>query len=125
MNFLARPLFRVASVSASLAYYEKLGFKPCWTFELEGETIIAQVEWGDATIILDSRTSLPKAAGRSVLSLTLHEEGKLGELHEGLRSAGAIIMAEPFKVAWDPKIFQIDVADPDGNLLVFWGTIPD
>jgi hypothetical protein len=123
-EFFVRPVFLVKDVAASLIYYrEQLDFETRWEHG-ENAPIIAEVERDGFSIILDSRSVLPKAQGRSVLSLSLHRPGQLGALHRELAGRGAKILAPPFAVVWQANTFQFDVEDLDGNILMFWGDTP-
>ena len=121
-KYFIRPVFRVRDVAASVAYYcEKLGCQKRWDHGVDGP-IIAEVERGDLSVILDSGSVVPKPAGPSVLTLSIQN---LGELHRELAGRGASIVAPPFEVIWQKNTCQFDVEDLDGNLLVFWGDKPD
>jgi catechol 2,3-dioxygenase-like lactoylglutathione lyase family enzyme len=123
----ARPVVRVTNLARSLAYYcEKLGFVTDWD-EGGPESAIAQVSRGGFALILDRNTYFPKAAVPSVISLTLHDGPQrpgLADLHRALVSAGANVTKAPFKVHWDPHVYELNVEDPDGNVLMFWGHMP-
>jgi hypothetical protein len=117
-KYFIRPLFRVRSIAASVVYYcEKLGCRKRWDHGADGP-IIAEVERGDLSVILDSGSALPKPAGPSVLTLSIEN---LIELHRELVGRGANIVTAPFEVVWQKNTCQFDVEDLDGNLLVFWG----
>ena len=123
-KYFARPVFRVRNVAASIAYYcEKLGCKKRWDHGHDGP-IIAEVERDDLSVILDSGSVLPKPAGPSVLTLSLHAPETLGQLHRELAGRGARIVAPPFAVVWQDNTYQFDVEDLDGNILTFWGEKP-
>ena len=120
-KYFIRPVFRVRDVVASVAYYcEKLGCRKRWDHGADG-AIIAEVERGDLSVILDSGSVVPKPAGPSVLTLSIEN---VSELHRELIGRGANIVTPPFDVIWQKNICQFDVADLDGNLLVFWGDKP-
>jgi hypothetical protein len=95
----------------------KLGCRKRWDHGADGP-IIAEVERGDLSVILDSESVVPKPAGRSVLTLSIEN---LSELHRELVGRGANIVTPPFEVVWQKNTLQFDVEDLDGNLLVFWG----
>jgi predicted enzyme related to lactoylglutathione lyase len=120
-KYFVRPVFRVRNVAASVAYYcEKLGCTKRWDHG-EPEPIIAEVERGDLSVILDAASVVPKPAGPSVVTLSIDN---LSELHRELVARGASIVAPPFEVVWQKNSWQFDVEDLDGNLLVFWGANP-
>jgi hypothetical protein len=123
----ARPVFRVSDVAQSIAYFcEKLGFDKDWD-EGGPESAIAQVSRSGVELILDKQTYFPKAGVPSVISLTLFDSPDrpaLDVLHREFVSAGAKVTKAPFKVHWDPNVFEMDVEDLDGNVLMFWGYMP-
>ena len=120
-KYFIRPVFRVRDVAASVAYYcEKLGCSKRWDHGTDG-LIIAEIERGDLSVILDSDSVVPKPSGPSVLSLSVEN---LIELHRELVGRGANIVTPPFDVVWQKQTLQFDVEDLDGNLLVFWGAKP-
>jgi catechol 2,3-dioxygenase-like lactoylglutathione lyase family enzyme len=120
-KYFIRPVFRVRNVAASVAYYcEKLGCRKRWDHGADGP-IIAEVERGDLSVILDSGSVVPKPAGPSVLTLSAE---KLIELHREFVERGANIVTPLFEVVWQENTYQFEVEDLDGNLLVFWGDKP-
>jgi predicted enzyme related to lactoylglutathione lyase len=120
-KYFIRPVFRVRDVAASVAYYcEKLGCSKRWDHGADGP-IIAEIERGDLSVILDSESAVPKPAGPSVVTLSVDN---LIELHRELVGRGANIVTPPFEVVWQANTLQFDVEDLDGNLLVFWGGKP-
>ena len=80
-KYFIRPVFRVRDVAASIAYYcEKMGCTKRWDHGADGP-IIAEVERGDLSVILDSKSAVPKPAGPSVLTLSIEN---LSEMHREL-----------------------------------------
>jgi hypothetical protein len=78
--------------------------------------------------MLDKDTYFPKPGSPSVITLTLNdvpERPALGTLHREFLAAGARVTRAPFKVHWDPNVYEMNVEDPDGNVLMFWGHVPD
>jgi len=123
-EFYARPVLKVRDVRKSLDYYcGTLGFTKAWEHG-DGNPIIAQVNRNGLDLILDSDSVIPRAGLPTVISLSLHEPEKLGALYLELKGRGAEIPAPPFEVPWEKGLFQFQVQDPDGNLLVFWGQKP-
>lgn len=121
-KYFIRPVFRVRDVVASVEYYtEKLGCTKRWAHGTDG-LIIAEVERGDLSVILDSGSVVPKPAGSSVVTLSVDN---LIDLHRELVERGANIATPLFEVIWQKDAYQFDVEDLDGNLLVFWGGKPD
>jgi uncharacterized glyoxalase superfamily protein PhnB len=124
-EFYTRPILRVHDVRASIAYYcGQLGFEKVWDFGGDA-LIIAQVSRSGLDVILDAESVIPRPATPSVLSMTLHEGEKLGALHQELTDRGAKIVSPPFEVVWQKDVYQFDVEDLDGNILVFWGAKPE
>lgn len=120
-----RPVFRVARLEASVAYYrDRLGFEVDWLDNSTRPPTCAQVSRDGITVILDERASFPKAAVPSVLSVTLDDSPaapRLEELHQDLVRSGGRIVRGPFAVPWDEELRQMDVEDLDGNVLMVWG----
>ncbi len=124
-EFYLRPIFGVEDLGRSLVYYcDTLGFEKAWEFG-EAAPIIAQVGRNGLDLILDAGSVIPRPAGRSVASMTLHAPEQLGSLHRQLADRGARIGQAPFEVSWQAGLYQLDVLDPDGNVLVFWGDAPE
>jgi hypothetical protein len=100
----AAPIFRVANIGASLAYYvEKLGFEH---------------NWGDSGLASVSRD-------RCTIFLCEWEQGQpgtwawvgvqdAGALHEELIARGAKIRVPPTNYAW---AYEMQVEDLDGNVI--------
>jgi predicted lactoylglutathione lyase len=79
------------------------------------------------TLMLDKDTYFPKPGSPSVITLTLNdvpERATLDTLHREFVAAGAHVTRAPFKVHWDPNVYEMNVEDPDGNVLMFWGHVP-
>jgi uncharacterized glyoxalase superfamily protein PhnB len=127
-EFWTRPLLRVRNLQDSLRYYrDRLGFVDDWIDGTSSPPTCAQVSRNGVTVILDERAYFPKAALPSVLSVTLNdavEAPALDALHRELLASGATIRRAPFKVVWDEHVHELDVEDPDGNVLAFWGYMP-
>ena len=122
----ARHVFRVNDLATSVAFYcERLGFTQDW---MEGgdDPAVAQVSRLGVTVILDKQAYWPKAGVPSVISLTLNDVPQrpaLDTLHGEFVAAGAHVAKAPFKVHWDPHVYEMNIEDPDGNVLMFWGHI--
>jgi hypothetical protein len=122
-QFFVRPILQVRDVAASIPYYcDKLGFAKRW--EHGDPLIIAGIERAELSLILDSASAIPRPATPSVITVTLHRPETLGDLHRDLAARGARILQAPFPTVWQPSIYQFDVEDLDGNILVFWGAKP-
>ncbi len=124
-EFYMRPILCVRDVPASTRYFcEKLGFDRSWAFP-DDSPIIAQVGRNGLDLILDSESSIPRAATPSVLSMSLHDPASLGALYRDFSSRGALTQGPPSAVSWQEGVFQLEVHDLDGNVLLFWGDEPD
>ena len=124
-EFYARPIFRVRDVERSITYYcQKLGFTSSWKSG-DDRPIIAQVGRNGLDVILASGAVTPSAGLPSVLSMSLHQPGNLRALHRELLDRGARIVSAPFEVDWQEGTYQLEVEDPDGNVLIFWGSGTD
>ena len=123
-EFYTRPILAVGDVTASVEYYcEKLGFTKMWSAP-DTNPIIAQVGRNGLEIILDSQSLIPKSSVPTVLSMTLHQAEQLGSLYHEFKSLGVKITVTPFEVVWEKGLYQFDVEDLDGNILIFWGDEP-
>ena len=123
-EFYVRPILSVRDLAASTQYFcEKLGFGRDWEFP-DDDPIIAQVGRNGLDLILDSKSSIPRARNPSVLSMSLHDAGALGTLYQEFSSRGAVTNGPPSEVSWQQGVFQFEVHDLDGNVLVFWGDKP-
>lgn len=84
-KYFIRPAFRVRNVAARGACYcEKPGWSTRWDHGDDGP-IIAKVERGNLSVILDSESAVPKPAGPSALTLSAEN---LVELHRELVKRG-------------------------------------
>ena len=98
------PIFRVADLAASLAYYtEKLGFTQNW-----GDAGLVSVSRGDCTIFL---TVWDQGCRGTWVWLGVDDTGTL---HEELVARGARIRFPPTNYDW---AFEMQVEDLDGNVL--------
>lgn len=122
-----RPVFRVASLTSSIAYYrDQLGFEVDWLDQSGSVPTCAQVSRDGLDLILDENAAFPKASPPSVLSVTLDDSPTspaLEELHRELVRSGGRVVRSPFKVVWDAQVHEMDIADLDGNVLMFWGHV--
>jgi catechol 2,3-dioxygenase-like lactoylglutathione lyase family enzyme len=122
----ARHVFRVNDLARSVVFYcGRLGFTQDW---IEGgdDPAVAQVSRLGVALILDKHAYWPKAGTPSVISLTLNDlsdRPALDVLHRELVASGANVTKAPFKVHWDPHVYEMNVEDPDGNVLMFWGHV--
>ena len=121
-----RHVFRVSDLRASIAYYcDRLGFTQDWA-EGGDDAAVAQVSRPGVTLILDKSAYWPKAGAPSVISLTLNDVPQrpaLDALHREFVAAGANVTKAPFKIHWDPNVSEMNIEDPDGNVLLFWGHV--
>ena len=121
-EFYARPVFAVANVAASVAYYcEKLGFDKHWKSRDSPDVplIIGQVGRQGIDIILDGGTKMARPAQPSVLSLSLHPPSLLGALYREFEQLGAILTGPPVAAHWQKGIWEFHAKDLDGNVLSF------
>ena len=127
MTHWPRPVFQVDSLDESVAYYrDKLGFVVDWLDQSGDVPACGQVSRNGVTLILNQNASFPTASTPSVVSVTLDDSPTapgLERLHQELTRSGARMTREPFKVGWDAHVHQMDVADLDGNVLMFWGHV--
>jgi uncharacterized glyoxalase superfamily protein PhnB len=109
-----RPVFHVAEVPASIAFYrDRLGFTEGWNFNEDGRVVVAQVERDGCAIILSSQW--PEKRGKSLLFVSLGD----GSL-ETMNAARADLEARGAPVTdgqWGYRLFV--ATDPDGNQLFF------
>ncbi len=113
-DWYARPVFHVADVPASIAFYcDRLGFTEAWKFEDGGTVFVAQVERDGCAIIFSSQW--PDKRGKGLLFVSLGD-GSLKTVNAAradLEARGA-----PVKDGhWGYRLFVVD--DPDGNQLFF------
>lgn len=110
----ARPVFHVADVPASIAFYrDKLGFTEEWKFEDDGKVFVAQVERDGCAIIFSSQW--PEKRGKGLLFVSLGD-GSLATMNAAradLEARGAPVTDGQ----WGYRLFV--VTDPDGNQLFF------
>lgn len=106
-------VFVVRDLDASLAYYrEALGFDVAFTW---GEpTYYAGVCRGAVTLHLQAASRTPRPPGASSLCVFV---GSADDVHRELRGRGARVLKEPATYPYGMRDF--DVADLDGNTLVF------
>jgi catechol 2,3-dioxygenase-like lactoylglutathione lyase family enzyme len=113
-DWFARPVFHVADVPASIAFYrDRLGFAEGWTFDEGGKVFVAQVERDGCDIILSSQWFDKRGKGLLFVSLG---DGSL----ETMNAARADLEARGAPVTdgqWGYRLFI--VTDPDGNQLFF------
>ena len=111
-------VFAVVDIAASLAYYESaLGFETAFTW---GEpTYYAGVCRGDVTIHLQAASHAERPVGASVLYVFVDDANAV---HAELRERGARILKPP--ATYDYGLVDFDVADPDGNRVVYASEAP-
>ena len=122
-EFLMRPIVEVADVEASVEYYcSKLGFEKVWSHGDE-KLVIAQVQRRGIELILQHGSVVPSSKSPAVIAMSMYAENRLGDLHEELTKRGAVIRKPPFPVIWQHGVYQMEIEDLDGNLLLFWGEL--
>ena len=120
-EFYMRPVLFVENVEARARYYcEKLGFSKSY-----GDRLFAQVERNGLEIMLGQRDLDPSGSSNTVLSQSLRDPDRLGDLYQLLKKRGARVSSEPYEVAWQHGTYELRVEDVDGNVLLFWGNKPD
>ena len=75
-------------------------------------------------IMLGQKELEPDAPTGTVLSMSLYDPGRLDELYRRFHDCGAKIVSRPQEVTWQEGTLEFRVKDPDGNLLLFWGSGP-
>lgn len=110
-----RPIFGVADLQTSLAYYrDRLGFTIDWEYGEPAD--FASVTRGDTTIFLGEvghgQVGQAAHAGGGALWVTTRE---VDRLHAELKKHGAIVKLPPTDMPWGAR--ELHVADPDGNVL--------
>ena len=124
-DFWMRPVLSVANVRESIDYYcNKLGFSLAWSSGDESKLWIAEVQRPGVELILQNGTSVQSSSVPSVLALELHTHLSLQRLHDELVARGALVRKAPFAVEWQADVYQMEVEDLDGNVLLFWGDLP-
>lgn len=113
INFhYSSPIFRVSDLSASLEYYKtKLGFYSDWIYE----KIIASVSRDSASIWICQGD---QGNGKAWVYIGV---GDVKKLYEELKSSGAIVRQKPTNFPW---AMEIQIEDPDGNVIRF-GSEPE
>jgi catechol 2,3-dioxygenase-like lactoylglutathione lyase family enzyme len=115
------PFLYVQSVSASIAFYEKLGFTLHNTFARDGgpEPTWAWLESGAAAPLMLARATEPVIASQQAVLFYLYCDDVAGK-HAELTSAGVECgpIASPF---YAPK-GEFRVTDPDGFMLMITHT---
>jgi catechol 2,3-dioxygenase-like lactoylglutathione lyase family enzyme len=120
-DFWTKPIFSVANLQASIEYYEtKLGFTLRWR---SGESA-AEVERAGINLVLSCGSNLPSSRVPGVISAELYDHIQLDQLHADFVLRGASVCRAPFPVGWQPRVHQLEIADLDGNILLFWGDLP-
>jgi hypothetical protein len=119
-EFYMRPILFVDDVEASVGYYcDQLAFSKSY-----GDATFAQVERNGLEVMLGHKELEEGTTTKAVLSMSLRDPGKLGELHRQFRDCGAKIVTPPIEVQWQKGTFELRGEDLDGNLLLFWGNKP-
>jgi catechol 2,3-dioxygenase-like lactoylglutathione lyase family enzyme len=110
-RWYSRPVFFVASVERSIAFYtEKLGFTVGSSYEDEGKMLVAQVSREDCDMLLNCQQPEKTGRGRMFISLDV---GVLRTLRAEFENRGA-----PIEDGWWGYDTMI-IKDPDGNELFF------
>lgn len=119
-DWIARPVFHVADVGASLRFYtERLGFTSPWQHKEQGHPVVAQVERDGCALILASTWA--EKAGKGTLFVSLDpqpwskeaEAAALDALRAEFEAAGVAVR----EGHWGYRVVAAE--DPDGNTLLF------
>ena len=111
-----RPILTVGDLKASTRYYrEALGFKLDWDWGDPPD--FASVSRGDGILFLCQGCQAPRGAWTMLFTRNVDK------LHEEFRKRGAEIRMAPTDMPWGLR--EMQVADPDGNVLRFGSGIDD
>lgn len=113
-DWFARPVFHVADVKRSIAFYTgTLGFAEAWRHEESDALLVAQVERDGCAIILSSQW--PEKIGKGLVFVSLGDGSvtTVDAARAELEGRGAVARDGE----WGYRLFVVD--DPDGNQLFF------
>ncbi len=111
-----RPILTVADLAASTRYYrEKLGFRLDWEYGEPPD--FASVSRGEAVLFKCQGCQGHPGAWSMVFTRDVDK------LHEELRKRGATIQMAPKDQPWGMR--EMQVRDPDGNVIRFGSAIRD
>ena len=106
-----RPIFGVANLRASIAYYrDVLGYKIDWEWGEPAD--FASVTRSGTTIFID-QSDHPGGGALWVFAK------QVDKLHDELRKRNAVIKMPPTNMPWGSR--EMHILDKDGNLLRFAG----
>ena len=115
-----RPLFNVADVGASLAFWrDALGFSEVMRFEYEGRLAFAQVASGETVVMLNARGGDPgprQARPHYTEAVFYFRVDDVFVLHRDLVAKG-LSPSEPERQEYG--VDEIYLRDPDGYELAF------
>lgn len=111
-----RPILNIRNLQASQRYYRNaLGFKLDWE---HGEPPdFASVSRGDTVIFLCQGC---QGGGAAWMALFIED---VDALYKELVGRGALIKSPPANMPW--RLREMQVADPDGNIMRIGGPVPD
>jgi catechol 2,3-dioxygenase-like lactoylglutathione lyase family enzyme len=111
-----RPILTVDDLAASVRYYrDKLGFKLDWEYGEPPD--FASVSRGDGVLFMCQRCQGHPGAWMMLFTRDVDK------LHDELRKRGATIKMAPRDQPWGMR--EMQVSDPDGNVLRFGSAIRD
>lgn len=115
------PLVQVRDVTASIEFYEKLGFAVYDTFVPDGDgaPAWAWLRSDDDANLMIARATAPVPAGEPAVMFYLYADDVHGK-HAELREAG--IAAGDITYAFYAPRGEFGVSDPDGHLLMITHT---
>ena len=115
-----RPLFNVADVGASLAFWrDNLGFEPVQTFEWEGRLAFARLKSGPAEIMLNGRGGDPAARLARPGYTDSVVYFRVDDVHALWRELTAKGVAAKAPERQDYGVDEMILRDPDGYELAF------
>ncbi|HWG36310.1 MAG TPA: glyoxalase superfamily protein [Terriglobales bacterium] len=115
-DWIARSVFRVADVAATLRFYaDQLGFASPWNYEEDGKIEVAQVERDGVALILASNLA-NTGKGRIFVSVNLDRGAQTTAL-DALRDEWEAKGVEVKDNHWGYRVLVI--TDPDGNQILF------
>jgi uncharacterized glyoxalase superfamily protein PhnB len=119
-QWFARPILSVTDVAASLRFYvDRLCFTSPWSYEEDGNVVVAQVDRQGCALLLSSQW--PDKVGTSLVFISLNVEPATYEAGvEALDALRAELEAKGVRVedgSWGYRLLVVD--DPDGNRLQF------
>jgi catechol 2,3-dioxygenase-like lactoylglutathione lyase family enzyme len=119
-DWFARPILGVTDVAASLRFYvDRLGFTSPWSYEENGQVVVAQVDRQGCALLLTSHW--PERIGKGLVFVSLNVEPDTYDAQvaalDALRAAFEASGVRVEEGSWGYRLLVID--DLDGNQLLF------